>query len=206
MILFTPQLEEALSLGWLDPRNPLILALAIPVLGLSVNVVCQILALRICGGRGFLRSIVIGFGLGGLATLLAQGLLHHFWFSAPPANSSFLHSFAECLLLIAPAYAGLGYGYANFANLGNASIRIRLYEDLQRAPNGLQIAEIHQMYDEKAILRSRLHRLSEGGDLREKNGRWTVARNRFVIVGGIIFAAKRWIIGRRSEFETQREK
>ena len=203
MIVFTPQLEEALSLGWLDPRNPLIAVLAIPVLGLSVNVVSQVLALRICGGRGFLRSIVIGFALGGLTTLLAQGLLHHLWFAPPHANSSLLHSLVEWLLLIAPAYAGLGYGYANFANLGNASIRIRLYEDLQRAPNGLQIAEIHQAYDEKAILRSRLQRLTEGGDLQEKDGRWTVVRRRFVVVGGIIFTAKRWIIGRRSEFETE---
>jgi hypothetical protein len=106
------------------------------------------------------------------------------------------------MLLIAPAYAGLGYGYANFANLGNASIRIRLYEDLQRAEEGLRLEDIHQTYNEKAILRNRLHRLTEGGDLRESGGKWTVARRRFVVVGGIIFAAKQWILGKRSEFET----
>jgi hypothetical protein len=76
-----------------------------------------------------------------------------------------------------------------------------LYEDLQRAPNGLRLEEIHRTYNETAILQNRLQRLTEGGDLRETGGRWTVGRRRFVVIGAIIFTAKRWILGKHSEFE-----
>jgi hypothetical protein len=177
----------------------------LPVLGLAINVVAQIVLLRWARGRGFLRTIAVGFALGGLFTLVAYGFMATLMATSCCGNSGretpLWMWLAEWLVMIAPAYAGLGYGYANFANLGNASIRIRLYEDLQRAPGGLRLEEIHRTYNERAILENRLHRLTEGGDLHETQGRWTVARRRFVVIGGLIFAAKRFILGRRSEFD-----
>lgn len=200
MLLDPQQLNEAIALGWRNPHSPLLSPLCLPVLGLTLNVVVQVVLLRLARGRGFLRTIAAGFAAGMVLTLLCHLALSRFWYLAP--QPSVFVSLTEWLLLVAPSYAGLGYGYANFANLGNASIRIRLYEDLQASPDGLRLEDIHRTYNENAILENRLKRLTEGGDLVETNGTLKTGRKRFVLLGGIIFTAKKWILGKHSEFET----
>ena len=190
-------LEAALSLGWADPNNPLLAVLVIPVLGLALNVVFQVALLRLAGGKGFMKTIAFGFFLGGLWTLAAYPLW--IWFRQ---GTNVADSFLEWALLIAPTYAGLGYGYANFANLGNASIRIRLYEELRLAPAGLPLEEIRRNYNESAILKTRLQRLQESGDLVSRDLLWRVARKRFVLLGGAIFFAKQLVLQKRSEFDS----
>lgn len=200
MILDTESLKAAVDIGWQNPRNPLLVILMLPIAGLAINVTLQVLLLRIRQGRNFMGTIAAGFGTGGLATLVVYPLLA--WHLAGTASFPPLAELMlEWLLLIAPAYAGLGYGYANFANLGNSSIRIRIYDQLSRVPDGIPVEAIRAQYSEAGILQARLQRLSEGGDLENVNGLWRVKARRFVILGGIIFAAKRMVLGRKSEFE-----
>jgi len=197
MFTDSKSLEAALSLSWTDASNPLLALLAIPVLGLTVNVLSQVALLRLAGGKGFMKTIALGFFLGGLWTLAAYPLW--LWFQK---GTFVADSFWEWAFLIAPTYAGLGYGYANFANLGNSSIRIRLYEELRLAPAGLPLEEIRRNYNEAAILKTRLQRLQESGDLVQKDSRWKVARKRFVVLGGVIFFAKQLVLQKRSEFDS----
>jgi hypothetical protein len=197
MFTDSKSLEAALSLGWTDAGNPLLALLAIPVLGLAVNVFLQVALLRIAGGKGFMKTIALGFFLGGLGTLAAYPLWR--WFQQ---GTSVADSVLEWAVLIAPTYAGLGYGYANFTNLGNSSIRIRLYEELRLAPAGLPLEEIRRNYNESAILKTRLQRLQESGDLTRNELIWRVARKRFVLLGGAIFFAKQLVLQKRSEFDS----
>ncbi len=194
-------LEAALAFGWMDWRNPLLVALLIPVAGLALNVFMQIVLLRIAKGRGFMRTIAMGFFAGGVFTFVAYVLAGLTWCSTGKPAGLF-PLLLEWLCLIAPTYAGLGYGYANFANLGNTSIRIRLCEELRHYPEGRPVAEIQKQYSESSILGLRLHRLSEGGDIAKAGDRWRVNRKRFVWVGAVIFSAKQVVLGRRSEFDS----
>lgn len=194
-------IEAALTLGWLNPRNPLIVALFLPVAGLAVNVPLQVLFLRLSKGQGFMRTVAIGFFAGGLFTLAAYPLLARHWCSVPPGNAGYAGLLLEWLILIAPAYAGLGYGYANFAGLGHSSIRIRLYDGLRRSPEGRLLVDIQREYDETVILRTRLDRLTEGGDLVQAGDLWKTGRQRFVVIGRIIFFVKWVVLRKQSEFE-----
>jgi hypothetical protein len=201
MILSPDSLNAAVHMGWQNPRNPLVWILLLPVAGLALNVTFQALLLRFRKGRSFMGTIAAGFGIGAVTTLVAHlGLAASL--SGYLTFQTFQESLLEWLLLIAPAYAGLGYGYANFANLGNSSIRIRIYDQLSRAADGVPIEAIRAQYSETGILQVRLKRLSEGGDLELRHGLWHVKARRFVILGALIFAAKRLVLGRKSEFET----
>jgi hypothetical protein len=194
-------LDTALALGWNDFRNPLLLALIVPIAGLATNVLTQIVLLRVAKGRGFMRTIALGFFSGALFALIAYFGASLNWCTVA-GDSGLLPLFLEWLFLICPTYAGLGYGYANFANLGNTSIRIRLCEELRQYPAGRPVEDIEQQYSEIGILHLRLHRLSEGGDLVKLGDRWRVNRQRFVRLGGVIFFAKQVVLGRRSEFDS----
>jgi hypothetical protein len=194
-------LDAALAVGWRSWRNPLVVALVIPVAGLALNVVLQIMLLRIAQGRGFMRTVAKGFFAGGVFTFAAYLSAGLAWCS-PGNNAGVLPLLLEWLCVICPTYAGLGYGYANFANLGNTSIRIRLCEELRHYPEGRPVEDIRQQYSESSVLSLRLHRLSEGGDLVKAGDRWRVNRRRFVWIGGIIFSAKQAVLGRRSEFDS----
>jgi hypothetical protein len=201
MLSTAGSLDTALAQGWNDFRNPLLLALIVPIAGLATNVLTQIILLRIAKGRGFMRTIALGFFSGALFTLLAYFGASLSWCTVA-GDSGFLSLLLEWLFLVGPTYAGLGYGYANFANLGNTSIRIRLCEELRQYPAGRPVEDIQQQYSEIGILHLRLHRLSEGGDLAKSGDRWRVNRRRFVEIGGIIFFAKQIVLGRRSEFDS----
>jgi hypothetical protein len=148
-----------------------------------------------------MRTIALGFFMGGLFTVVAYLLAGLKWCSTGNSNELF-QLLLEWLCVIGPTYAGLGYGYANFANLGNTSIRIRLCEELRHYPEGRPVEDIKQQYSENSILGLRLHRLSEGGDIAKVGDRWQVTRKRFVWIGGVIFFAKQVVLGRRSEFDS----
>jgi hypothetical protein len=195
-------IEAALALGWTNLHNPFLVALLLPILGLTLNVLSQVVLLRLARGRGFMRTIALGFFLGGLLTFIAYPLAAWYWCSPTDPNSSVPTLLLEWIFIIAPAYCGLGYGYANFANLGNSSIRIRLYEELLRCADGRPLEDIRQQYNETAILKTRLQRLSEGGDLLKSADRWKTGRSRFVFIGGTIFFAKRIVLQRQSEFDS----
>lgn len=201
MLTDTRSIEAALELGWSNLRNPLLVAVLLPLLGLAINVLAQVALLRLSRGRGFMRTLALGFFAGGLLTVVGYPIAASHWCAAGPGDIRFTTLLLEWLILIAPAYAGLGYGYANFANLGNSSIRIRLYEELRRFPEGCLRADIRRTFDEAGILKLRLQRLSESGDLVQAGGHWRTGKRRFVHIGRVIFFAKQLVLGRRSEFD-----
>ena len=164
-----------------------------PVLALAVNVLGQIVLLRSSRGSHFLRSIVGGF----LAGLIALGLLD--------LVAIRIYGLSHDTLMLAfvvntLTYGALSYCYFNFVNLGQSSIRIRLYAEIAASGQGVSIAEMAREYNEEALMKMRLQRLRESGDIVEKDGRYFVGRSRLVFIGHVIFGAKRFILGKDSEF------
>ena len=164
-----------------------------PVGALAVNVVAQILLFRATRGTRFMRTIVLGFlaGLGMLAVLsIARAVLD--------AVSFF--DLANALLVDGPVYGALSYCYYNFVQLGQTSVRIRLYTEIAARPGGMGVGDIARLYNEEALMQLRLQRLVESGDIEQRGGRYFIGRRRLVWVADIIFAAKRFLLGRESEF------
>lgn len=170
------------------------LSLAAPVAALAVNVIAQVLLVRLRKGAHFLRSVVESCFCGMCALVLLEALLL--------ASRDFTgETLATALLVNFPAYMALSYCYFNFVNLGQSSIRIRIYSEIAETPGGVPIEQIGREYNEAALMQMRLHRLIESGDLREKDGRYFIGRKRLAVAANVIFALKKFILSKESEFE-----
>ncbi|MEY2498944.1 MAG: hypothetical protein QOD12_2500 [Verrucomicrobiota bacterium] len=163
-----------------------------PVAALAVNVLGQIVVFRLHHGRHFLRSIVVGFALGGTVLMIAQCIY--------PLSSDSFESWPEAFLVNVPCYAALSYCFFNFANLGQSSIRVRIYARVAARSDGVSVAEIARNYNEAMLMELRLQRLVESGDLVLRDGRYFLGRARFVPIAKVIFWIKRLVLGKVSEF------
>jgi hypothetical protein len=163
-----------------------------PMIALAVNVLSQIVLLRSTRGSHFMRSMIGGF-LAGAAGLLALE------FFLLPHPDLFWGTIAG-VTVHAMTYVALSYCYFNFVNLGQSSIRIRIYAEIAASPEGLSVQDLEKDYNEKALMDMRLRRLAESGDIVKKDGRFFVGRQRLVPVARIVFAAKQFLLSRKSEF------
>jgi hypothetical protein len=164
-----------------------------PLAAVAINVLAQILAVRIGNGRHFLRAVMLGFFIGAAALIVAQTIFPP---ASHPREAWFIAFFVNL-----PLYAALSYCFFSFILLGQSSIRIRLYDEIAQQRGGVAIEEIAREYDEPALVRMRLQRLTESGDIIESNGRYFIGRKRFVPFARAIFALKTFILGKGSEFE-----
>ena len=164
-----------------------------PVAALTINVVGQIVVFRLQHGRHFLRSIAAGFAVGGLILVIAHCLY--------PLRLDSLEAWPEAFLVNVPCYAALSYCFFNFANLGQSSIRVRIYARVAAQPDGVSVSEIAREYNEAMLMEMRLQRLVESRDLVLRDGRYFLGRTRFVPIAKVIFGIKRLILGKVSEFD-----
>jgi hypothetical protein len=165
-----------------------------PIFAMLVNTIVQIAAFRSRRGVQFFRSIVEGF-LAGAGTLAVIEIFF--------AADSF--SFRDYLVLVflinIPIYLALSYCAYNFVQLGQTSIRIRMYSEIAASPGGINVEEMKREYDDNALIEGRIRRLSESGDAVERNGRYYIGRTRLLLIAELLLAAKRFLLGRESEFD-----
>jgi len=169
-------------------------SLLCPILALAVNVITQVLAFRATRGAHYFRSIVQGVLAGLLFLAVFEALFE-------AGAGSFGGLVATTLLVHAPTYLALSYCAYNFIQLGQTSIRIRMYAEIASQPSGVSVEEMKREYNDQAMMQARLRRLIESGDIIEKDGRYFVGRRRLVVISDIIVAAKRFLLGKASEFE-----
>lgn len=168
-------------------------SLFIPLVALAVNVFAQVLLLR-ARRADFLRSVIEGCLIGG-AALLAFNLL------LVGSVAPFGEGLIRFLFVNVPTYAALSYCYFGVVGLGETSIRIRIYGEIAAAPAGMSNADVERVYSEGAFATMRLRRLLESGDIIEKHGRYFAGKNKLVHAANIMFAAKQFLLGTKSEFQ-----
>ncbi len=184
----------------MDPSKEVVdhwtyVSILLPPASLLVNVGAQVFLFRMRKGTHFLRSVAGGF-LTGLAALA----LFEFWMLA--AHDATGGTLAGAILVNTPVYFCLSYCYFIFINLGQASIRIRIYSEIARTAGGIRMESILEEYNEPALARVRLERLFESGDLvRDSAGMCHVGRRRLLAAAIPVFALKKFLLGKRSEFE-----
>src|SRR4051812_33662890 len=159
-----------------------------PVLSLGVNVVSQVILVRVRKGRGFLRSVIEGI-LAGLVALASFEVFLTTW------HGLSLESLIISTLVNAPTYLALSYCYFGVANLGHTSIRIRLYSEIAQRSDGMSLTEIEEIYNEKAFAEMRLKRSLESGDIIQRDSRYYLGKARLAVAAGIIGAIRRLLIG-----------
>lgn len=168
--------------------------LSSPVLALVVMVVVQAVVLRLRRGEQFFGSVIVGFLAGLLVVLAMQGML----LMAFPRN---LDRWILALAANPAIYVMLAYCFFNFINLGHASIRIRIFKECDDRGGFITREELCAVYDEELIKKARLQRLLEGGDVARKDGRWKLINPRLVPVAKVVFALKKFVLRRESEFD-----
>lgn len=168
--------------------------LASPIIGLVVMVVVQAFVLRLRQGERFLGSVIAGFLAGLLVSLALQAVL----LMVLPRN---LDRWMLALVANPAIYVMLAYCFFNFINLGQASIRIRIFKECDDRGGFISHETLRNVYDEDLIKKARLQRLLEGGDVVQKNGRWKLINPRLVPVAKAVFALKKFVLRRESEFD-----
>lgn len=172
---------------------PQLIHLAAPVAGLALMCISHALMCRANPQLPLLNGLAAA-GMVGLAGVVLACLV------AALAGQSWLSAGLTLCLVDLPIYACLAYGYANFVNLGQSSVRVRIYRELLGCPEGIEGRTLRAEYDENAMLQARLERLVAAGDLRLEEGRYTVGRGRLIAIATVVFGLKRTILGSHSEF------
>ena len=172
-----------------------LLHLVAPVAALTAMASSHALLCRLRPDAAILNLLVLaGFiGLGGLVIAEAAAL------TAGQGVGSVL---VAMILVDGPIYACLAYGYANFVNLGHASVRIRIYRELLDSPEGIEVAQLRAKYDESGMLKTRLQRMLEAEDLVLEDSSYRLQKPRLLAISRVIFGLKKAVLGRHSEFSS----
>lgn len=141
-----------------------------------------------------LLNTLAASGVGGLAILALAEMAAVF------SGQSISDMLIAAVLVDAPVFGALAYGYANFVNLGQSSVRVRIYRELLRLPDGVAIETLRAEYDEREMLRARLERLVSAGDLRQEGDIYHSGKSRLQHIATVIFGLKKLVLGRHSEF------
>jgi hypothetical protein len=167
--------------------------LLIPILAVLMNLIIQVLSFRYWKGSNYFLTIILGFGAGLTAFVLMETLFLWQGFSKDHLLTA--------LLVNAPTYVCLAYCYYSFVQLGQTSIRIRLYAEIASKADGLSAEEVAREYSDGSLVSVRIQRLVESGDLIKRNGAFFVGRGRLPLIGNILFTAKVFLLGKTSEFD-----
>jgi hypothetical protein len=165
-----------------------------PVAALVVMLVVQTVLLRQSRGENFFRSVVFGFLAGCAANFAFQIVLLLVF----PITVDRL---VLALLVNLPLYVCLAYGYYNFINLGQCSIRIRVYKECADRGGYITREQLREVYDEDQLREARIERLLHGGDLMLRDGHYHLANRRLVPVARMVFGLKLFVLRRESEFD-----
>lgn len=169
-------------------------SLLIPIVAMGVNVISQIVLVRARRGARFLRSIVEGVAAGFLTMAVLEALLI--------LRFGVAHDEVAVFVLVnAPAYLALSYCYFNLANLGQSSIRIRMYSEVASARLGVSVSDMSLRYSDAAFLEMRLQRLIESGDISQQNERYFLRRGRLALLARVMRALKFVFLGKASQFD-----
>lgn len=168
--------------------------LLIPLLGLAVNVLTQLMSVRIIPGMGILKSVFTGFAVGGLGVLYAELYL---------SGRQSIHGTGALSMIIANViiYGSLGYCYFHFINLGITARRIRILRELYASGGGLSLNMLLKRYNAGDMISKRLDRLLGSGQIVCRDNKYHIGKPVMLLMSRTIVAMKLIILGKKSEFD-----
>lgn len=164
------------------------------VVGLGLNVICQVCICRYVSSFSLLRSIFAGFifGLCGLAVIE----LYYLGQSSQAWYENLCSTLANII-----TYAALGYGYFHFVNLGETARRIRLLRELHDSEAGLSMSDLLARYSSHEVFNRRMDRLIGARQVVRRDSRLYIGKRTVLYMAKTIVLMKLLLFGKRSEFD-----
>lgn len=161
-----------------------------PVLGLGVSCVSHVILSRLRVGRAPYEPLVNGF-LTGFAAMIVMTAIALRDLAVPATDA------AALTVLNGLIYSALGWCYFHFVNLGIASLRIRVLEEIAEAGSVLPVDVLRRRYDDTRMAETRIQRLLAGGHLVVRGERFHSGASRFLLTARMFEVLRRLIIGAR---------
>jgi hypothetical protein len=171
-----------------------LLVVLFPILAFIVNILIQVLTTRYLPITGLLKTIYIGFGMGGLSLFLMESVSYR------SQGMSFV-DFGATVVAHLLTYSALGYGYFHFINLGETARRVRILRELYSANTGLSKDQLLVRYNATIVIGNRINRLLASEQIIEKNGRYFINSPIMLLMSKSIIFMKYMLLGKRSEFD-----
>jgi hypothetical protein len=166
----------------------------LPVLGLAINVIIQLLTCRYLVKFGVLKSVFTGF-FSGIAIVITFDIIY--FFLEKTASIEFLSQ----LTLSTITYAMLGYCYFHFVNLGETARRVRIARELWDSKTGLSMDELIKCYSTSNIINYRLQRLINNKQIVDRNGSYHIAKPTILWMAKLLVIMKLILLKKKSEYE-----
>lgn len=163
----------------------------IPIAGLTINVLTQVLSFRYLSQFALLKSVFLGFAGGLIFIITLQGGLY----SLPSTSGS------AALAANIAIYGALAYCYFHFLNLGETARRIRIVRELHDSPNGLSMVEILDRYNSKDMVALRINRLVGNGQIIYKDNAYHIGKPVLLWMARAILLLKRILLGKSGAFD-----
>jgi hypothetical protein len=143
--------------------NPFAWFVLAPLLGLSGATLFHLALAKLIARSGF-GSVFRSIAAGAVATVLIS-------LAALEGKVNFANLLVYLTFNLL-TFALLGFGYFALAALSISSLRIRILQEFLGCEQGLTRQEIVKRYDERRMVDNRIHRLTSGGQIIERNGRF----------------------------------
>lgn len=164
-----------------------------PIAFLGLNLLAQAIYFRLSGrSAGYLSTMLVGTAVGAAAQLTHTIIMTN---SLPLFDVVLI----SCGLLW--IYGCLSFGLFAFANLGEASLRVKILRVLKSNPYRFDNASLRQIYGESYILDRRLDRLQKNQQIKNVNGYLSISGHSLVILLKLMSALKYFLTRSKSEFE-----
>jgi hypothetical protein len=108
--------------------------------------------------------------------------------------------FLASSLLAALLYSCWWFGFLNFFQSSQSSLRVNILRQILACGGRLSHAALFTQYNNPALIRLRLDRLKQSGAVIEKDGRYFLVSSPVNMLGRLFRGMKMLILGRRSEF------
>lgn len=165
-----------------------------PFVGITLNVIIQIILVRKQNRWSLPNSIYLGFLSGLIATGITDVALCIY-------DKVSLSYFVGIILTNLIIYSSLGYCYFHFIGLGETARRIRLLWEIYDSEGGLTTSELLMLYNAKEVLSYRIERLLKNKQILLQNDRYLIGNTTILWIANIIIFLKFMMLGKRSEFE-----
>mgnify|MGYP001607687086 CR=1 FL=1 len=151
-----------------------ILYLTLPFVGVGVSFGVHIALARWQALEGYFMAWLFGF-CSGAAFVVGAHVYLLFLYSEAWGDILAMGIVNLCMFVL------FGFCYFSLFHVGVSSLRARIFEELQRSPNGLTREELLDRYSARTMLDTRLARLIRGGQLVYAHDRYFLGKPHILI-------------------------
>lgn len=167
-----------------------ILLVLAPTLGLAADVVAHLMVTWSLRGLGIYARLAFGAAAGaGICVAISLFASSHLGLSAGVTMAYVTFNMLTFLIL--------AFGYFNLLQMNLSSLRLRIANELIDLAEGMPMEKLLEMYDGASIVDARLARLTRGGQITLRDGRYHHRLSGVYLIAVAMDTMKRIVFGRR---------